>query len=149
MQGPQDQEQVDPAILATWGTVEEAFSCFASSAEGYISKEELLGMMHEVRGFRACRKKSGGAGRAAAPPLAAACVDGSVCRGGNNGGCSGAAPAQHAARPTAASSARRRVPPTACATRLAALAGTPSAPSRSAGLLSWTGRATAAFLFWR
>lgn len=47
LKGPEDEERVDPAILRTWRTLEEAFMCFASSKDGYIAKVELMRMMHE------------------------------------------------------------------------------------------------------
>ena len=39
---------MDPQILATWRTAEEAFMSFASSRDGFIEKDELTGLMHEV-----------------------------------------------------------------------------------------------------
>ncbi|EFN58563.1 hypothetical protein CHLNCDRAFT_140699 [Chlorella variabilis] len=47
LRGPEDEELVDPQILATWRTAEEAFMSFASSRDGFIEKDELTGLMHE------------------------------------------------------------------------------------------------------
>jgi Ca2+-binding EF-hand superfamily protein len=49
VQGPEDEERVDPEILATWRTAEAAFMSFASAQNGFIEKEELMALMHEVR----------------------------------------------------------------------------------------------------
>lgn len=49
MQGPEDEERVDPTILSTWQTAEDAFLCFDSSKQGRLDMEELTQMMHEVR----------------------------------------------------------------------------------------------------
>ncbi len=56
---------MDPAILKTFTTAEEAFLCFASSKDGHIEKEELMRMMHEVGGWvgwRASGLRCGGGG---------------------------------------------------------------------------------------
>ncbi|KAL4457687.1 hypothetical protein ABPG75_012552 [Micractinium tetrahymenae] len=47
LKGPEGEERVDPAILKTLNTAEQAFMCFSSSRRGYIEKGELLSMMHE------------------------------------------------------------------------------------------------------
>lgn len=49
--GSQEGEQmqsIDPDILRTFETCEDAFLCFNSSRRGYIDKEELMSMMHEA-----------------------------------------------------------------------------------------------------
>lgn len=48
LQGPEDEERVEPCILATWRTAEDAFLSCASSAQGRLDRDELLAMMHEV-----------------------------------------------------------------------------------------------------
>jgi hypothetical protein len=49
LQGPEDVERVPAAVLASWRTAEQAFMAFASSRHGWIEKDELMAMMHEVR----------------------------------------------------------------------------------------------------
>lgn len=58
MQGPEEEGRVQPAILKTLTTAEEAFLCFSSSRRGYIEKEELLSMMHEVGRRARCASSS-------------------------------------------------------------------------------------------
>lgn len=41
-------ERVNPVIMRSLQTAEEAFMSFDSSAKGHIDKAELMGMMHEV-----------------------------------------------------------------------------------------------------
>ena len=48
LQGPEDEERVNPVILRSLQTAEDAFMSFDSSATGHIDKKELMGMMHEV-----------------------------------------------------------------------------------------------------
>ena len=48
LQGPEDVERVNPVIMRSLQTAEEAFMSFDSSAKGHIDKAELMGMMHEV-----------------------------------------------------------------------------------------------------
>lgn len=48
LRGPADDEQIDDDILAAFNVAEEAFLSFDSSADGYISKDEIHAMMEET-----------------------------------------------------------------------------------------------------
>ena len=130
LQGPEDVERVNPVILRSLQTAEEAFMSFDSSAKGHIDKGELMGMMHEVGRAQPAEKliyrvfllgASGGEHKATAVSL---CTCLYTLR----------LPPTHATpRPP-----KCRAAPTTCGTLRGAPGGTPSAASRRSALLSWT-----------